>query len=656
MVSLRSAVLSVIIALVAQALCGEENRPLTPVSYRDVHLSAGFWNTWQETNRKAIIPYVLRRLEQAGHIDNFAKAAGTTGGKSVGEIYYDSDLYKVIEGASYCLASEPSPRLAAEVDRLIAIIAAAQQPDGYLDTPSVLRDPKQRWKSPGRHELYCAGHLLEAAAAHYEATGKKDLLRVACRLADHLAATFGPGPTQVHFPPEHQGVELGLLRLSQATGQRRYADLANYFLDQRGRTKGRGSYGPYAQDHRPVLEQTEAVGHAVRAAYMYAAMAELEGCGRRLDYDAPLQNIFADLCRGKMFVSGGVGLLQQGNSYESFTDAWFLPNDQPDVDTCSVIGLVFWLHRMNLLHPDGRYGDMIERILYNRLLAGVSLDGTRFFYGCPLESRGPGTFNRGPGAECDVRHTRPKWFSCVCCPTNIPRILPVIGGYAYAQRDGCLYIDQYVPGEAKVHLGNAEVNVVVATDYPWDGHIRIELRPPRASEFALYLRIPGWARGEEFPGGLYRAENFNDKPAMKLNGRAMELPEVRGGFARIQRQWQSGDSVELLLPMAIRRIHADSRVASTRGRVALMRGPVLYCVEGIDAGGHARQLVLPRGAAICAEHRADFLGGVTVLRGTATESIEAKAENRSIGFTAIPFYAWDNREPGDMVVWLRESP
>ncbi len=500
--------------------------------------------------------------------------------------------------------------------------------------------------------------------AHYEATGKQDLLRVACRLADHLTTTFGPAPGQFHYPPEHQEVELGLLRLWRATGQRRYADLAGYFLDLRGHAVDRRSYGVYAQDHRPVVEQTEAVGHSVRASYMYAAMAELALRSQRPDYEAPLEHVFCDLMQGKMFISGGVGLLQRGHTYESFTDPWRLPVDQPDVDTCSVIGLVFWLHRMNLLHPDGRYGDVIERILYNRLLAGVSLDGTRFFYGCPLESRGPGTFDRGPDAQCNAQHTRPKWFRCVCCPTNLPRILPVIGGYAYAVRDDRLYVDQFLPGTAKVRVGNMPMEIVVDTGYPWDGRIGIELRPSQPQRFSLFLRLPGWASGDEFPGGLYRSDHFAEKPTITLNGTAMESAKIHDGYAEIRRSWQRGDRVELLLPMAIRRVTADSQVASTRGRVALMRGPVLYCVEGVDAESHATRIILPAESALCAEHLPGFLGGLTVLRGHAVLADEGtgtgdpgqELRQRPIDFTAVPFYAWDNRRPGDMAVWLKAIP
>ncbi len=637
---------------------------LKPVPFHNVRLADGFWRTWQRINHESIVPYVSSRLEQSGHLENFAKASGQTEGPFKGEVYFDSDVYKLIEGASYCLNLRPDRDLSARLDRWIAQIAAAQQEDGYLHTYTTLQHPRRRWQVPGRHELYCAGHLLEAGVGRYDAIGEDDLLQVARRLADHMVSVFGPAAHQVRFPPEHQGVELALLRLADATGEDRYARLARFFLEQRGNPTERDSYGVYGQDHAPVSEQSEVVGHAVRAAYMYAAMAELAAKPGPPDYVPALNSLFADLIRGKMFISGGVGLLQQGEVHESFTAAWHLPLDQPDVDTCSVIGLIYWLHRMHLLQPDGRYGDLIERILYNRLLVGVSMDGRRFFYGCPLSSRGPGTFDDGPGAECDATHTRAKWFRCVCCPTNLPRVLATLGGYAYSTGRDELYVDHYLPGRAKLPMGDTDLVVDMETAYPWDGRVRLLLRPAEANSFDLCLRIPGWAVGEEFPGGLYLTSHTPSPITLTINDRLVRGFEARNGYVRLSRRWKAGDVVELQLPMDVRRVKADFRVKSTAGRVALMRGPILYCIEETDHPESVRDLVLPPNAALVAEYRPGLLGGVTVLRGSASKAVGrddaltngGPPQRTPVDLLAVPYHTWDNREPGEMVVWLPEEP
>jgi len=624
----------------------------------------GFWKHWQETSQRKLIPYVFKRMEETGHVDNFLKAAGQMDGQFRGEVYFDSDVYKLIEGAAYCLKLQPDQHLEEYINGVIGKICSAQQPDGYLHTYTILRRSQDRWKNPYLHELYCAGHLLEAGVAHYEATGKKTLLKVAVSLADNIDAAFGAGPGRLNLPPEHQEVELGLLRLYGATGDSRYLRLARFFLDQRGHCQGRKSYGAYAQDHLPILRQTEAVGHSVRAAYMYAAMADVVGYTGKRDYLVVLKRIFQDLVRGKMFISGGVGLLQRGNMYESFTEAYSLPNDKPDVDTCSVIGLVFWLHRMNLLEPDGRYGDIIERILYNRLLVGLSLDGTRFFYGCPLASRRPETFDRGPGAECDDKHCRPKWFRCICCPTNLPRLLATVGGYIYARNEHGLYISQYIASRAKIPIRDSPYEIGITTDYPWSGKIRIAVQPPEPMMLAIHLRIPGWAIGQEYPGGLYRATNTVEEVTLRINGRPVAMPKLHRGYARVHRRWEPGDIIELQLPMQIRRVKADPRVEAARNRVALMRGPILYCAEGVDHGGQVSHLVLPSDAKLNAEHRPHLLGGITILRGRVLarlggpdgKSYVGPLDLKPVDFIAVPFYAWDNRSPGEMGVWIPERP
>lgn len=635
-----------------------KHRRLSPVPFTEVRIEDDFWTPRIEVVCRGTIATCFQRFQQTGHVDNFAKAAGLTSGEFRGEVYADSDVYKVIEAAANLLHHHPDPKLQRVVEGVIDKIRAAQRPNGYLHTCFILQQPGRQWENIHRNELYCAGHLLEAGVGHYQATGKRTLLDVAVRLADNIDAAFGMKPGKCKLPPEHQEVELGLLRLYGVTGEERYLKLAEFFLERRGRFDGRRSYGPYAQDHQPVARQREAVGHSVRAAYMYAAMAELVGHTGNRQYLDALKRLWEDAVYKKMFVSGGVGLLARGDVHESFAGAYDLPNEQPDVDTCSVIGLVFWAHRMNLLEPDGQFGDVIERILYNRFLAGVSLDGRRFFYGCPLACRGPGSFQPGPGAECDEDHCRPKWFRCVCCPTNLPRMLSTVGGYAYAYTSDGVYIDQYIGSKTSIPLKTGEVQVTVQTRYPWCGTVRVGVDPQRSAEFAINLRIPGWAVGKEHPGGLYHAKQPAGEVTLKVNGRTVGDLGIHRGYARIRRRWSPGDVVELQLPMDIRRVKADPRVEAAQGRVALHRGPLLYCLEGMDHGGDVFHLALLPQTKLTARHRPQLLGGVTVIRGEA-QAVSRQGRQRVVEprpFMAVPFCVCDNRQPGPWIIWLPETP
>ncbi len=635
--------------------------PLRAVPFADVTIDDAFWTPRMEVNRRQTIPYSFEMSEKTGRIANFAKAAGLEDGNFGGIFYDDSDVYKLIEAVAYSLKNHPDSALQKRTDAVIDLIAAAQWEDGYLFTFYSLPEhqPEKRFSDVAvEHELYCAGHLFEAAAAYYQVTGKRKLLDAALRFADHIDSVFGPDKRR--DAPGHQEVEIGLVKLYRLTGQEQYLKLARFFLDQRGHGDRQREFGRWFpsgrwfQEHKPVVEQREAVGHTVRALYMYTAMTDVAALTGDRQYLEALRQIFDDMLSGKLFITGGAGAAQKdGQVYEAFETRYQLPNTIPDVDTCTEIAMAFWAHRMNLIEPDGRYGDLIERVLYNRITTGVSSDGKRFFYGCPLRSSGPRSFEGSGGQMTDGLHHRPKWFGTACCPPNVARFMPTLGEYLYAYDSENVYVSQYMAGEAQLSIGEAKVTLTQETDYPWDGNIKITVQIDRPTTFAMHVRIPGWCRGGTWT----------------VNGKSVQSPKTIKGYDVVKRQWQSGDVVELNLPMPIERIKADWRVASSRGRVALMRGPVVYCLEGCDHDGHVLNLSLPRDAKLTAEHRDDLLGGVTVIRGTAlgifgdrpqgTDRVyfpQQQMDVKEVQLTAVPFCVWDNRDPGEMTVWLPELP
>ncbi len=618
--------------------------PIHPVAFTTVRLSDVFWTPRIETNRTVTIPFAIARCEETGRIDNFAKAGGLMEGEFRGIYYDDSDVFKVIEGIAYSLATYPDPELDAYLDGLIAKIAAAQEEDGYLYTNRTI-DPKNTQKAAGperwsnlkdSHELYNVGHLYEAAVAHYRATGKRSLLDVALKNAELIARTFGPEARR--DPPGHQEIEIGLAKLSVITGDKRYLDLARFFLDQRGHYhNGRPNYGTYAQDHKPVVEQTEVVGHAVRALYMYSGMADVAALTGDTTYLPALKALWEDMVGRKMALTGGVGARKQG---EAFGDPYELPNFTSYNETCASIASVLWNHRMFLLSGEARYLDVLERTLYNGLLVGVSLSGDRFFYINPLASDGKTPFNYGGETG------RAPWFKCSCCPVNIVRFMASLGGYIYAVSQRAIHVALYAAGEAEIDVSDAgRVRVRQQTQYPWEGRVELRVEPQQdGAEFELYLRIPGWAQGQPVPSDLYRyiAEEPAQVPTLAVNNEPVALT-MRDGFAVIRRSWKQGDVVTLDLPMPIRRVVAHPKVAETAGCVALERGPLVYCVEEVDNGPDVLEMALADSQPLKSEHRKDLLGGVTVLRS---------ADN---GLTAIPYYAWNHRGPGAMTVWLRRG-
>ncbi|HTU19421.1 MAG TPA: beta-L-arabinofuranosidase domain-containing protein [Gemmataceae bacterium] len=597
---------------------------LTAVPFQDVKITDGFWGRRIHTNRTATIEANLHQCEITGRIRNFAIAGKLEEGKHRGLLYDDSDVYKVLEGIAYTLSSVRNVQLKKRADAIIDKIAAAQQPDGYLNTYYTLVKPKERWKNIQHgHELYCAGHLIEAAVAYHQATDKRKLLDVAVRLADHIDRTFGPGKNV--DTSGHEEIELALVKLYQATKQERYLKLAQFFLDTRGRKDDRRLFGEYAQDDKPIREQKEVAGHAVRAMYLYCGMADVAGLtGDKTLLDA-LTTLWHDVVERKMYVTGGIG---PSANNEGFTVPYDLPNDSAYAETCAAIGMALWNHRMFLLSGDGKYADVLEREVYNGLLSGVSLTGDRFFYVNPLGSRS--------------QHHRAPWFDCSCCPTNIVRYIPGMGERVWAHRDNAVWSVLYMANTATVSLKDGKVRLIEKTNYPWEGDIEIAVKPEKRFEFAIHLRIPGWCRV---------------KPVVSVNGEKMTA-EVEHGYVRLVRTWKQGDVIRLFLPMVAERVHADPRVQANRGRVALQRGPVLYCLEGVDNGGKARSLCLPKEAKLSANLDKDLLGGVVVLRGEAlaVSRPEEKLEIKKVTFKAVPYFAWDNRQPGQMIVWIAEEP
>ncbi|MCH8252088.1 MAG: glycoside hydrolase family 127 protein [Planctomycetes bacterium] len=614
-----------------------------------VRIDDEFWSPRLKANADVTIPHALDKCDRTGRIANFARAAGTLNGEHEGLVYNDSDLYKVIEGASYVLARRPDPKLDRQLDELITRIAGAQQTDGYLNTYFTLAAPHRRWTDlRAKHELYCAGHLFEAAVAHHEATGKASLLDVATKFADHIDAIFGPG--SCHAAPGHPEVEIGLVRLFRATGDRRYLRLAKFFLDQRGHGEQRPCYGSYAQDHKPVLEQAEAVGHAVRAIYLYCGMADVGAMTGESGYQTAIDRLWENVVSRKLYITGGVGARGAG---EAFGNDYELPNDSAYAETCAAIANAMWNHRLFLVHRDARYFDVLERVLYNGFLAGVSLRGDRFFYTNPLAWDGVSAFNQRAKERLD-------WFGCACCPTNVARFMASLPGLVYAHDDAAIYINLFVAGTAEVTLRNISVQLDQRTRYPWDGRIRIEVRPERPADFTLHVRIPGWAVELPVPSDLYRFLNAsNRKVALRVNGRPVD-PDPSAGYAVIRRTWREGDCVELDLPMVVRRVVSHEKVPANAGCIALQRGPIVYCIEAVDHDCGVHHVALPDGATLTPRHRPDLLGGVTVLSGVGVaarfDGNGKRFESEPVHLMAIPYYAWNHRGPGWMAVWLPRNP
>ncbi|NIO85789.1 MAG: hypothetical protein GTN53_34960 [Candidatus Aminicenantes bacterium] len=607
---------------------------IKPVPFTRVTVDDHFWKGRLEINQNVTIPYAFKKCEETGRIQNFAVAGGLKKGTFEGKYpFNDSDVYKIMEGAAYSLQVRPDPVLARYLDGLIKKITAAQEADGYLYTARTINpDPPVIWCEGPRwsnlymgHELYNMGHFYEAAAAHYLATGKRSMLDLAVKNADLLVSVFGPGPGKKRGVPGHQVIEIGLAKLYRITGNKKYLELAKFFLDKRGHARDWKLYGEYSQDHKPVLEQEEAVGHAVRALYMYAGMADIAALSGDPSYVTAIDRLWENVVSKKLYLTGGIG---STGAHEGFGPNYDLPNASAYAETCAAIANVYWNHRMFLLHGDGKYIDVLERVLYNGLLSGISFSGDRFFYPNPLESAG--------------QHERSPWFGCACCPSNIARFIPSIPGYIYAIKGNSLYVNLFVQGEAGIKLGNRELTIKQQTLYPWEGHIEITVNTAIPGRFDILVRIPGWARNQPVPGDLYRYLNqMGDRPLIKINGQ-LHPYTLEKGFARLSRKWSPGDKIELILPMEVKRVAAHSRVTADRGRVAVERGPIVYCAEGVDNGGKVSNLFILDGAVFKVTEGAGVLKNLRYLQcGTGQHVL-----------VMIPYYAWAHRGKGEMAVWL----
>jgi DUF1680 family protein len=595
---------------------------LTALPFPEVHIKDDFWSKRIHANRAVTIEANLHQCEITGRIRNFAVAGKLEEGKHKGLLYDDSDVYKVLEGIAYTLSSERDADLEKRTDAIMDKIAAAQQPDGYLNTYYTLVKPQERWKNiRGGHELYCAGHLIEAAVAYHQATGKRKLLDVAIKLADHIDHTFGP--EKKVDTCGHEEIELALVKLHRATKQERYLKLAQFFLDVRGQKDKRRLFGEYAQDHKPLREQSEVVGHAVRAMYVYCGMADVAAITSDEKMIMALEKIWRDVVERKMYITGGIG---PSASNEGFTVPYDLPNDSAYCETCAAIGMALWNHRMFLITGDGKYADVLEREVYNGLLSGVSLSGDRFFYVNPLASKG--------------RHHRVPWFDCSCCPTNIVRYIPGMGERVWAHRDNAVWSVLYMGNSATIPLKDGKVKLTETTKYPWEGDIEIRIEPEKSFAFEMNLRIPGWCQM---------------RPELTVNGEKMAM-EVEHGYIRLRQAWKKGDVIRLSLPMAVERRYAAPNVKADVGRVALQRGPIVYCLEGVDNGVNVRNLCVPKDLSAAFDKR--LLGGVSVVSGEAMalSGTKEKIEMKQVAFRAVPYFAWDNREPGQMIVWIAEQP
>ncbi len=625
--------------------------PIKPIPFTEVHVADEFWAPRIEVNRTVSIPTAFQQCERTGRIENFVRAAEVLRGESLqdkhapGFPFDDTDPYKVIEGGSYALSVHPDPKLDSYVDGLIAKIAAAQEADGYLYTTRTI-DPEhphawsgnERWVNEEvlSHELYNSGHLYEAAYAHYEATGKRTLLDVALKNADLLVRTFGPGKRKIY--PGHQIVEMGLVKLYRVTGKQEYLDLAKFMLDSRG---GGSSYN---QADIGVVAQTQAEGHAVRATYMYSGMADVAAMKDDRQYVQALDKIWENVVDKKLYVTGGIGALAQG---EAFGADYQLPNMAAYNETCAAVGNDLWNQRMFLLHGDAKYVDIFERTLYNGLISGVSLDGQTYFYPNPLESNG--------------QHQRSPWFGVACCPGNITRFMPSVPGYVYAEQGDQLFVNLFMSNAAKITLGNGQkIAIAQQTRYPWSGEIKILVDPEQQGTFTLKLRVPGWARNEPVPGDLYRFVDNNSSPVkLTVNGKQQGL-QLEKGYATISREWKKGDIVELNLPMPVRRIRANHNVEADLQRTALQRGPIVYTAEWPDSPDHhVRNVFLADNQPLRAVWKPDLLKGVYVIEGRAVAyhyDDSGKLQHTGENFTAIPYYAWANRGPGQMEVWIADQP
>lgn len=659
---MRKALLLLSVFTAALVHAQQKDYALREVNFTQVHLSDNFWLPRIELNRTVTIPASFARCESTGRVKNFVMAAEKKGKFCTRYPFDDTDIYKTIEGAAFSLATHPDKKLDAYVDSMIVIIKNAQEQDGYLYTARTI-DPinvggwvgKERWEKERElsHELYNAGHLYEAAAAHYLATKKRNLLDIALKNADLVCSVFGPGKRSV--APGHEIVEMGLVKLFRITGKQEYLTTAKFFINARGQYKGYDpksndswKNGSYWQDDMPVAQQSEAVGHAVRAGYLYSAVADVAALTGDDTLTKAIDRIWDNVVSKKLYVQGGVGAIGDG---ERFGANYELPNNTAYNETCASIANVYWNYRMFLLHGDSKYIDVLEKTLYNGLISGVGLDGKSFFYTNAMEIRN--SFSHG-----DIERERSGWFECSCCPTNICRFVPAVPGYMYAQKEDNLFVNLFISSTADVILNNKPVQIIQQNNYPWDGELKFTINTAKANAFKMLIRIPGWTMNSAVPSDLYKFQTaVTEKPQIKVNGEAMTY-EIENGYAVLNRTWKKNDVLQVNLPMEVKRVTANEKVKNDIGKIALQRGPIMYCAEWADNNGRAANIIIPATAAFTTEFNPAVLNGVMTIKTASPVLVinnEESVTTEKKAVTLIPYYSWANRGKGEMMLWFPTS-
>jgi len=633
----------------AQKKAASHGYPVTPVPFTSVKVTDHFWGQRLDASRKVTIPLAFSKCEETGRYKNFENAAHPSDTIKVGGLSFDdTDVYKTIEGASYSLQTYPDKKLAHYIDSVLDIVAAAQEPDGYLYTARTM-NPKhphewagdKRWSKEEdlSHELYDLGHMIEGAIAHYQATGSRKFLDIAIRYADCVCREVGPNPGQACVVPGHQIAEMALAKLYVLTGEKKYLDEAKFFLDYKGKT---ATQNEYSQSHKPVIEQDEAVGHAVRAAYMYAGMADIAALTGDKDYIKAIDAIWDNIVSKKLYITGGIGATSNG---EAFGKNYELPNMSAYCETCAAIGNVYVNYRLFLLHGFSKYYDVLERTLYNGLISGVSLDGGGFFYPNPLESTG--------------QHQRQPWFGCACCPSNICRFIPSLPGYIYAVKDKNVYVNLFLSNKSTLSVGGKNVEIEQQTGYPWNGDINVLVNANKAGEFTLKVRIPGWVRNQVVPSNLYE---YTDGKRLGykilVNGKEVSGKIASDGYYNITRKWKKGDKVSIHFDMEARTVRALNLVEADRGMVSVERGPIVYCAEWPDNDFDISTAILNQNPTFETIEKSDLLYGITELKTQAQTLAfgkDGKLSTKDVGLTLIPYYAWCHRGSGKMRVWLPQD-
>jgi len=639
------------------------NISLVTAPLKQVRIDGGFWGRLMEVNRRVTLPIQYQQCKETGRIDAFKLERQSGGQPNEWCIPWDSDVGKWIEAAALSLATHPDAELEQCVDGVIDLIAKAQQPDGYLNTYFTVVAPAKRWTNlRDWHELYCAGHLTEGAVAYFEATGKRKFLDVMCRYVDYIGTVFGPRPGQKRGYCGHEEIELALVKLYRATNEPRYLDLAKYFIDERGqqphyfdleaqaRGEDPGKFWAvtyqYNQSHLPVREQREATGHAVRAMYLYCGMADVAAATGDETLLAACRRLWINLVHKQMHITGGLG---PTHANEGFTQDYDLPNEGAYLETCAAIGLVFWAQRMVNAELDGQYSDVLERALYNGTISGFALDGKSFFYGNPLAAQ-PGFDGKARFVAKNYHYRRSEWFGCACCPPNIARMIAQFPSFLYSTAANELAVHHYSQSQAQLAVAGQTISITQTTDYPWDEKIVLTIQPERAATWTLAVRIPGWCRGAK----------------LQVNGEAVE-PLIKKGYAILKREWLAGDRVTLVLPMPVEQIEAHPSARQDCGRVALQRGPVVYCLEAVDNGGNLNDILLPANPAFTIQRGKSgiFAGVPRISAKTHRRNVsewkgelyrpQGSSRQMACNITAIPYFMWGNRAPGEMLVWIRAA-